>query len=455
VDVPARRRWIDPVAAVLLGALAALVVRERLDVLTRNTVWAEDARNFLGDRLALGPFALLHPYQGYLHLVPRGLTDVAVALVPLDRYAVAVTVLSSLTVGAVAAGIVVLARDAVPSLPLRLLLAMVPAIVPQAPVEVAGNFANLHWYLLVLAPWLFAARMRSWWAGAGFAVVALLVTLTEIQTALFLPLLLVGIRDRRKVPLVVAAVGGVVAQVVTTLTHPRIEHATAVESPADVVTGFLLHPFAGALTWRTTTIGRLVVDHGIVVLAVPAVVLALLWVWAGVLAGWRTRIALLAMAAGAVGVWSASVVLNGNVIYQYARFTDAELLSLTSTRYGVATAMFVLAGTVVAASVLVRGGRHEETAGHAERRGHAARSTVRVVSVLRQVVGWLLVLVVVSAGVLSFRVGTTQRDVGPNWDVEVDQGAATCPADDAGSFRVTAAPNGATWFVDVPCADVR
>lgn len=150
-------------AALLVGVAVAALTWWRLGPATRGTVWAEDGGVFLRERLALGPVdSLLHPYAGYLHLVPRVLVDVAWSL-PVEEYARALSVGACLVVGAVAATVFVLSRGVVPQWPLRMLLAAVPALLPLAPFEIAGNAANLHWFLLFAVPWLLAYRARTWW----------------------------------------------------------------------------------------------------------------------------------------------------------------------------------------------------------------------------------------------------------------------------------------------------
>ncbi|WIB35267.1 hypothetical protein [Curtobacterium sp. MCJR17_043] len=121
-------------AVLLVGVLAAWTAWTRLGAVARGTAWAEDGGLFLRERIAFGPVdTLLRPYAGYLHLGPRSVVDAAL-LFPVDRYALAVSAICCCLVGAVCAGVFVLARDAVPSWPLRLVLAAVPVLLPAAPL---------------------------------------------------------------------------------------------------------------------------------------------------------------------------------------------------------------------------------------------------------------------------------------------------------------------------------
>ena len=169
-----------------VGAAASVLAWLRLDGRTRGVVWAEDGM-FLQDRLEAGPLiSLVDPYGGYLHLVPRAIVEVA-ALVPLQDYAVAVTGLCCLTVGAVAGLVHACSRDVVESRAARVVLGLVTVLVPTAAAEVLGNTANLHWFLLWLTPWVLLCRPTSWRQGWALGAVLLAVTLTEIQAVYFAP----------------------------------------------------------------------------------------------------------------------------------------------------------------------------------------------------------------------------------------------------------------------------
>ncbi|GAA3336502.1 hypothetical protein [Curtobacterium citreum] len=305
------------VAAVLVGVVATAAAWYRLGPLTRATVWAEDGGPFFRDRLAAGvDGSLLRPYAGYLHLLPRLVVDLGFAR-PIEQYAVTIAGACCVVVGVVAGAVFVLARDLVPSWPLRLVLAAVPVTVPVVPYEISGNAANLHWFMLVLVPWLFAARVRTWWAAGSIAVLALVAVLTEPQTLLFAPLLLVAwwgrarVAGLRALPVTLAVVVAGAAQVVTALTTERASrpgHPTV----GDVGRGYLLQPLAGAWTRHVGTVAAAVDRHGAVVVLLPVVVVLALVAAALVVGGWRARAQVLALAAGSVVVWTAALVANAS-----------------------------------------------------------------------------------------------------------------------------------------------
>jgi len=393
-------------------------------------VWAEDGRFFLEDEFNHGPIgSLFLDYSGYLHVVPRMVISFATHAAPIDRFAVTVTVLCALVVGAVCAGVYVLTEDVLRSVAVRLVLAALPALLPLAPVEIAGNTANLHTYLLFLAPFVFIAPVRSWARSVVLAVVALLSGLTEIQILAFLPLLLLQIRMPKKWPIVAGALLGVGAQVLTTIVYPRrtlpdVGHGRF----SDIAVGFFLEPFAGSGTWDIASVAGVVADSGLVVLIVPfAVVLAVVVVgmWLGTA---RHRILLGAMVWGAGVVWAVSVYVNAVPVLAFAHFTESELRSISTFRYAAASSLFIIAGVLVVADVLVG------------RRG-----------ILLKGVGALLTLVVVVVFAINFSVPETSRQHGPVWDQQVDQAEDDCELHPRQNAVIQVAPSGPNWATTVPC----
>ncbi|WP_144714086.1 hypothetical protein [Curtobacterium pusillum] len=437
------------VATVAVAIGTALLIWWRLGPVTRGTVWAEDGGVFLRDRIALGPVdSLLHPYAGYLHLVPRLLVDVAWAA-PVADYARVMSTGACVVVGVVAAAVFVLARDFVPAWPLRLLLALVPALLPLTPYEIGGNAANLHWFLLLAAPWCFAYRSRTWWGSAAVAVLTAFVVLTELQTVVFLPLLLVAwlpLRDAagaptwpRALPVTVVALAGGTAQVVAAVTDARISQPGS-PAFADVVAGWVLQPFAGAWDRDVGAAVRLVVAHGWAAVLVPLVAVALVVVGALVVGSWRSRWMVVALAAGSGGVWWAALLANGGAAQDWSH-PVAALAAVPPQRYAAASGLLLTAAVVVAASVLVgwRG-----SAGPAGARGRTG-GAVRVVGVAA---GWCLVTLVVAAAVGNAGPGPTRRSDGPVWAAQLPAAVAACDGDRSRVVDVRTAP----WSAQVPCS---
>lgn len=222
VPVPARTGWRTPIGYGLIVVVSALLSLARLPAPAIGTLWAEDGGVFINDVLKnAGLRNIFAPYQGYLHVVPRGIAWLVVKVIPLDGWAIAVTVAACLMVGVVAALVFHCSSALSGSVWVRLGFAAVPVFVAAAPEEALGTLANLHWYFLYLAPWLLLKRPRTWAEGILLSVAALFVGLTEIQTAMFVPLFLYRLRDMRFWGPRLALLAGVGAQVFTTLMFPR------------------------------------------------------------------------------------------------------------------------------------------------------------------------------------------------------------------------------------------
>jgi hypothetical protein len=417
--------WLVPVALCLLVALAGWL---RLTPLTRNTVWAEDAARFLGGEFTAGTWgSLFQPYAGYLHLVPRIIADVTVHAVPAERYAVTLALLSCLVTGAVGAGVYVLAAEAVRSRVVRVVLAFVPALIPLGPVELMGNTANVHSYLMFLSPFVVLAAHRSWWRSGVLGVVAFVIACTEIQSLAFLPFLLLRIRSPKQWPIALGLLVGGAMQVWTTLVYPRPESTTH-DSLFQIAVGYVVQPFAGSFTWHTSRIGILIADHGWFVLVVPFV-LVLAFVLRGAwLAAASGRLLLAALAWGSAFVWAASIWANDpGHNFAYWGWDDTRLSALTTVRYAAAASLFVIAAVLVAADATLR------------RRG-----------ILHRGVGVVVVVVVLLVFAVNVAVPVTHRSAGPSWASQVEKAVPRCRADPTGSVRVLAAPN-PSWGIAVPC----
>ncbi|WP_182046793.1 hypothetical protein [Curtobacterium sp. ME26] len=419
----------DWIAAAVLALLAAALLWYRLGPVTRSIVWAEDSGRFLNERLQLGPVAsLLHHYEGYLHLVPRIVVDVAVAISPIEAYSTTIAALSCAITGLVCAAVWLLARDVVRAPALRAVLALVPVVTPLVPVEIGGNTANLHWYMLFLAPWVFAFRPRSWWSSAALTIVALVITLTEIQAALFLPLFLLHLRNVRSAPVVVAGALGVGAQLLTAVLYPRTDtHGNT--GLVDLLAGFFAQPVAAMWDPDVHRVGAEILAHGWWVVLAPGAVLIALLVLTLFLRGGDARWMAVALVVAPVAVWVAALTVN-NGLSTWTTFTAAQFDRLSPYRYAAAASMFLLAAVVVVADTFIA------------RRG-----------IVLPTVGWLLVAGVVATSVLNVHVPTRreERQV-PPWSTQVQQARPGCEETPDGSATVRAAPGVPKWDAVLPCA---
>lgn len=430
-----RGRRLADLAPFLVGALltlaGAVASWYRLPPVARATVWAEDGRDFLGDRLADGPLvSILRPYEGYLHVVPRLIAELVVALVPVEDYALALTAASCLVVGATVALVFSCARSVVPAALPRLAIAAVPVLAPTAPVEVLGNTANLHWYLLWAAPWVLLSAPRTRLRSAVLAVVVLAIALTEIQVLLFAPLVLSAARQRGARPLCVALLLGVTVQLWSTLTAPRTENPTDPLGVVSIAIGFLLHPVAGVTQGTSEGVRAVVTELHWWPIATTVVVVLAAAVYVLVRGDRGERTMVVVSVVAAVVVWTAAVTLNPNDLFRYAGSFGERLSVFQLQRYATVPAMFLTAVVLLAAARLGREQRPLRWSGP------------------------LLVVVVVVVQLLQFAPAESRRGAGPVWSEGVEAAEEAC-ADGARQELVATAPRrparAEPWVVALTC----
>lgn len=420
---PGWRMAAAPVA--VLGA--SLIAFARLSPTARGTIWAEDGAVFVQDALArpgvLGVFA---PYQGYLHVVPRLAAAIVVRLFPVDAYALAISLLSSLIVGLVAFLVFHCASAISTRLVPRLAWASITILVAPAALESQGNFANVHWYLLWLAPWLLIKPARNRPEGIVLFVVAALASLTEILTLMFVPIFLYRYRERGLWPARAGLLLGIVCQVLTTTTYPR----SAPFEPANllsVMAGWFLNSSSALVFGTSSQIALLVLNFG----AMP-IVLAALPFFAGFMflvfrSTLTNRILALCAVVASVGVWAAAVLFNFSKEFNYAEFQATQWREFLLGRYSVVPSMFLLALLPLLAVALERTSVK------------AATAVLATFTVLQ---------------CLYFFPSFSFRQDGPIWAEGVAGARAACSADPAmAAYAVGTAPG--NWKVDVPCAILR
>ena len=234
----------------------------------------------------------------------------------------------------------------------RVVLGLVPVLVPTVSSEVLGNVANLHWFLLWLTPWVLLYRPATRRAGWAMAAVLLVVTLSETQSVLFLPLLVLGARERLRRPMVAGFLVGVVTQVVVLLTQGRSTDAFDVGTPSllDLVQGYGLHVLLQMFAPATDGVGEVLVDRGWSLVAGASAPFLLVLV--ALVATTRSRTdwpVTLAVGAGAVVPFVAGLVLNFRSFLAFDDFGLETLAVFAPLRYAVVPSMFVLAAAVVVA----------------------------------------------------------------------------------------------------------
>ncbi|HYH77611.1 MAG TPA: hypothetical protein VD841_08955 [Arthrobacter sp.] len=412
--------------------------------MAQTTVWAEDGGVFLRDVLSSGHLgSILLPYDGYLHILPRAVAAVAHALVPLQDYAVAMSMLSCLVIALIAVGVFSLSRSVTESVPLRLMIAAIPILLPIGPKEVLGNAANLHWYLLWLVPWLLLFKPKSVQGGIGMFAVAAVSAASEIISGMFLPLAVWAAVKRRNFAAPAGLLLGITAQVLTTLTKPRGNDELPTDTvgplwvpvdPLSVLWGFGLLPVGSIWHADSRTLASNIIAFGGWALVIPCLLLLALLAYT-LLAG-RMEFKLFALGALTASAlcWTAAVVVSGKPMFNYANYTEADWATgFGYMRYAATPAMFLLLLVPIAAAAAN------------ERRQLSRRLSALIVSAF---IGFLAI---------SYFPASTARDDGPAWSTGVEAARAACVADPALTSAVAVvAP--VTWkFADVriPCESLR
>jgi hypothetical protein len=422
---------------VLFGTL---IEWSRLPTVARNTLWAEDVRNFLANAVSIGPAqALLRPYAGYLHLVPRLIAGVTVELFPVSLWANSEALISCLVAAGVSALVFVCSRDLLTWLPARVLLAVITLLVPLAPLEVLGNTANLHWYFLWLAPWLLLYRPRTRPGAWLLGIVALLAAMTEIQLVLFVPLLFASWRDHRRWPVAIPYLLGCVIQIGITLFNPRGHSSAALIGLPSLLYGYLIN--AALTVWNSSpsAIHDILLHSGpwvAIAAIIPFLAAAAIVVRLG--SRRQRQVALLLLVSSLV-LWCVAVELDPGARYNYAAGANWQHIWLS--RYGVVPSMMLLALVPLALTVLRR--RYEF--------GVAAGARWKLIRSIPVAIGLGTILVVAT----SWMPTTTVRSVGPQWQPEVaaaQEACETAPPQTVMQLSGAPSPN---WALELTCRQLQ
>ncbi len=420
----------------------------RLPGQTTETLWAEDGGVFLRQALT-SQFAsgIFDPYEGYLHVLPRTIAHIALRTGPIEDYAVRVAWISCLCVGLIGVAVFHLSRHSVPSTATRVLLAIIPALLPAGPLEALGNTANLHWYMLWLTVWLLVYRARNLAAKILVPVAAFVASSTEIQTVAFLPLLVWAVwRDRRRLPAAMALIVGIVMQGVTFLTFPRSTSPDA--APWDlpsVAMGWLLQGVVSLLQPSSAAVGAAWNFFGGWVL-LPPIVLVCVVLWLGWNNGGASRVGTVGFLLASGMFWAAAQLINNRAFMNYAELSRDEWFHFTYLRYAVASGMFALGAAAFAA-----GGRQSRP--EVEEQPPPRNAIERLRRYGPAAVGGAVVVVLLAGFFPSY----SARSAGPVWSEQVAAARAACDADpklETAPARV--APAGWQFEkVPIPCYRLR
>ncbi|GAB3122035.1 hypothetical protein GCM10027056_11660 [Glaciibacter psychrotolerans] len=418
----------------------------------RDTLWAEDGRNFLQDALTHGPLeSLVIPYAGYLHTLPRIAASLTVSFVPVAFYAEAMTAFACLAAGVMAGLVFVCSAAVVRWLPARLAISALTVLMPLEAREVLGNMANLHSIVLWSLFWMLLYRPRTRLTSIGLGVFALLGTLTEVQAVFLLPLLLWHPRDRIRWWLRGGYLLGVGIQLAVTLGWPRGHTGNPAVGLSSVVFGYFINSVVPV--WiPENAVGPAVVWGGMALclaLFLPFLVAAVV---IGRFGSRMQRIAASGLVAGSVLIYSVSIALNPNSFYDYATLSRQDLASLWLVRYGVVPSMMLCALLPIAVDAMIARARRRRRRLHSiDQHRPGEWGAARFPASVRFGIATLTVLALVLA--VQFVPQSTRRSAGPQWKPQVAASVVSCRAlPDSTMIRLNETLG---WHVSVSCGQIE
>lgn len=335
------------VATVLAVACVAFL---RMPPTARDVVWAEDGGIFLRDAMARkGVLDIFAPYDGYLHVVPRLAAKTAVRLFSVDDYAFAVNFLSCIVTATVALLVFHCSSAVTSNFYARLGWASITVLVAPAPLETLGNLANIHSYLLWLTPWLLIKRPGSRLSALMLFFVTLLVALTEIVSALFIPLFAFRFKEKAMWPARVGLISGLVFQAVATVFNPRSHPEGFPLNLPSIFIGWFLNSSSAIIYGNSTQIIANIRNYGAwpsILAAVPFALAAVYIFWKGT-KGQRQLAAVFLLSSTAV--WGVTQLVNFQEYFDYASFDPQRWEMFFLSRYSTVPSMFLLALVPLAA----------------------------------------------------------------------------------------------------------
>lgn len=395
------------IAVVVVGTVITLL---RVPFSHLDTVWAEDGQIFMQEHINESAWSVIFKgYAGYQHLIPRIVTAIIVTVLPIDAFGLAVFLVCALLTGGIAAAVFWLSRDMVPWMPARLGLAGITVLLPLSTPEVVGNLADFHTYCLWLMPWLVLYRPRTWGGGIGWGIVAFLCAMTEIQTLLFVPLLLLMVRKQHKFawPIGTGLLLGLLGQVITTLMLPRPSTAAWQGIPS-LILGYLYNTVLPMLNPDTVWQAGVLLSTGPLIPAlvilpfVAASIVALVW------GTGRQRILVITLVLASGAVYAGGATIDGGSYFLYAHHTNSwGFEGIQNVRYGVASGFFLAATVPLAGAVLVR---------------LAAERGVR----WPRVIAWIAVVGLLLQFTLASTQAVSSRESGVSWSGNVAAARQAC-----------------------------
>lgn len=412
------------VLAVLGGT--ALSLYRNTGVGPLDTTVMEDARVFLADQVNLGFFrALVTPYSGYFHLLPRLLAGIA-ALFPPDLAAAVMATEAALVTALLAVAVYFASAGLLPTRVQRLLVSAPMVVMPVAQVELFNEINMLRWQLMYATFWVafWVARGRGGRIAATLVLVA--AGSSDNVVWLFLPLLVLrwfawrGTRRDRTALIGGAALAlGAVASFASVVAGVSSRGVTPRLDPVWAVSAYILRP-------------------------VPQMMVGSRWVGESpahtltgvipVAAGWLVLLAVVLVAArrSTRPDWLLAGIAftMGTLLYLYT----IMVVGVAGPRYSAPAGMLVL--TAVVALLTPR----------ADRPGRPRRAAVAPLAAFTA-----LFLLVCAFNIRMY----SWRSDGPRWSDELRQARAVCAQPGVTSADITVSPAFIGWSARLPCSYLR
>ncbi len=172
-----------------------------------NSIWIEDAGNFLNDALHKSVMTTLTTQMnGYYDVVPRAITAIAVAAGDVKFAPAIMSAAAALQYAGYALLAFIASGPHLRSVPLRLLVSVPAVVIPLGYTQVNNDLATVQFIALYGTFWLLVWRPAGLAAKITAAVVMLGITLTSILPVVFAPLVAARlIADRSKAAISLAA----------------------------------------------------------------------------------------------------------------------------------------------------------------------------------------------------------------------------------------------------------
>jgi hypothetical protein len=296
VESFSKKAVFGPIGLLILGTIVMLF---RIPTGLRNALWAEDASVFVSGALGGHTAASLFvPYAGYMHAFPRLAAFLTVRFIPLTHVPYVITLIACALASFVAALVVIVSRQRIPSIYPRLVIWLALVTIPVAGIEVNGSIANSHWYLLIGLFAILVTRQQNITLIVISAVVVFFAVGSDPLSAILVPLVVVrfaALRSPRELWVPGIFVASLVMQlVVDSMTHLAAArtHPTAAELFRTVSFRDFLQTLAGEspAEYLYARFG----DFALILATVVVVVIVVATVWKGRQLGGLSVIAFIA-----------------------------------------------------------------------------------------------------------------------------------------------------------------